>query len=196
MKRFLKFIFFIILSLIYKIELIGRENVPDKGAAILCSNHIHDLDMFFISTRIKRLIRYMAKEELFEIPVLGPLIRYAGAFPVKRGKADVGAIKTALKLLDEGHIVGIFPQGTRTRGKNKNEITIKRGAVMIAINAGVPIIPVGIDATYKPFTRVRVVFGKPFYLDIDKDKKYSSEEMNQIALDIMDKVYELVNYNV
>lgn len=195
MKRLLKFIIFIFFSLIYKVELLGKENIPKKGAAILCANHIFALDIFSVGSGLKRLVHFMAKEELFRNPILAPLIRWFGAFPVKRGKADVGAIKTAIKLLEKEHIIGIFPQGTRTRGKDISDISIQRGVVMIAINAGVPITPVGIKATYKPFSKVKVVFGKPFYLNIEKGKKCSREEMNEFAKNLMDKVYELVEDN-
>lgn len=191
MKNFVKLLVTLFINMFYRVELVNKHNIPEKGAALLCANHIHDLDMFFIGYNINRLVHYMAKEELFKIPILAPLIRWLGAFPIKRGKGDVGAIKSALKLLEEGHIVGIFPEGTRTGGKDKKNITIKRGAVMIAINSGVPIIPVGINATYKPFSKVRVVFGEPFYLNVDRDRKYSSEEMNHISMDLMEKIYSL-----
>src|SRR5690606_10964952 len=112
-KEILRFIIAVFFSVFYRVQIIGIENIPKEGAAILCSNHISELDMFFIGYRIKRLVRYMAKEELFKNPLLRFFITRLGAFPVKRGKGDVGAIKTSLRLLSEGHIVGIFPEGTR-----------------------------------------------------------------------------------
>lgn len=192
MKEVIRFIVRVFINIFYKAELVGLENIPKSGSALLCANHVHEMDMFFIGYKSKRLIHYMAKEELFKIPVLSGLVTWLGAFPVTRGKADVGAIKTALKLLEEGHIVGIFPEGTRTKGKQKGTVSIKRGVAMIAISSGAPIIPVSINASYRLFSKVRVVFGKPYYLDVEKDKKYSTEEMNDIARGIMERVYSAV----
>ena len=95
-------------------------------------------------------------------------------------------------MLEEGNIIGIFPQGTRTRRKDGKPVTVKRGAVAIAIKADVPILPVAIQGSYKLFSRVKVIFGRPYKFDIEKDKKYSSEEMNEMAKDIMGRVYGLL----
>ena len=193
MKDVVRFILRVFFTIFFRVSITGRENIPAKGAALLCSNHIAELDMFFIGYRLKRIIHYMAKEELFKIPLVRSFIRWAGAFPVKRGAGDVGAIKTALKLLKDGHIVGIYPEGTRrARKKPEKEIKIKPGAAMLAIKTGVPIIPVAIEGTYKPFSRVKLIFGKPFYLDIEENKKYSNEEMTEMSKDIVERVYKLL----
>ncbi len=192
MFRFTKIVCSIFFGLFYRVKITGIENIPEKGAALLCANHIGQMDMFFFGYRLKRMVHYMAKEELFRNPIISAVIRSLGTFSVKRGKADVGAVRTALKLLEEGEIVGIFPEATRTKGKNPDEIKVKPGASMIAINAGVPIIPVAIAGSYKPFTEVRVVFGKPFRLDADRNKKYDSEELRRMSVELMKKVYSLL----
>jgi 1-acyl-sn-glycerol-3-phosphate acyltransferase len=174
------------------VKIIGIENVPLKGAAVLCANHIGEIDMILMGVKTKRLIRYMAKEELFRNRLFGAIIRWLGAFPIKRGKADVESIKTAFRLLEEGHIIGIFPEGTRMKKKKDQVIKAKPGAAMFAVKAGVPILPVAIEGNYKPFSKVRVVFGKPYYLDTEKDRKYSSEELTQMSQEIMKKVYSLL----
>jgi len=165
MKEVLRVILIIFFGTFYRVKVINKENIPDKGAALLCANHIGELDMFFIGYRLKRLVRWMAKEELFKNKLVGAFISWLGAFPIKRGKADVESIKTSIRLLNEGHIVGIFPEGTRMRNRDRNKIKVHRGAAMIALRAGVPIIPVAIEASYKPFSKVRVVFGKPFRIE-------------------------------
>ncbi|MCX7921785.1 MAG: 1-acyl-sn-glycerol-3-phosphate acyltransferase [Clostridia bacterium] len=182
----------IFLTLFFKVELVNKENIPEKGAAILCANHIGELDMFFIGYRLKRIVHYMAKEELFRYPIIAGIIRWLGAFPVKRGRADVGAIKTAFKLLDEGHILGIFAEGTRTRNRNASNVKVNPGVAMIAVKSGAPIVPVAIEGNQKLFSKIRVVFGKPYYLDIDRSKKYSNEELVEISRGIMGKVYGLL----
>lgn len=190
-KLIIKTIFFVFFSIFYRVQIIGKENVPKEGAAILCSNHISELDMFFIGYRINRLVRYMAKEELFKNPILRIIIKNLGAFPVKRGKADVRAIKTSLKLLSEGHIIGIFPEGTR-RKKSDKEIKAKAGAALLAQKSQAPILPVLVHGNYKPFSKVKVIFGEPFILDLDKNKKYTNSELLLESKKIMERIHSLV----
>lgn len=190
MIQVLKFIVIIVFSLFFRVRISGRQNVPDKGPYILCANHVGELDMFFIGYRIRRLIHWMAKEELFRNFLLGAVITWLGAFPVKRGKGDIGAIKTAFRLLKEGHIVGIFPEGHR----RKNGVALKAhsGAAMIAVKADVEILPVALEGSMRPFSKVRVVFGKPFKLNTDNDKKYTNEEFAEMSENIMRKIYGLL----
>jgi 1-acyl-sn-glycerol-3-phosphate acyltransferase len=192
LRNFAKVIANIVLSFFFRIEVINKNNIPNKGAALLCANHTSELDMFFIGIRIKRWVHYIAKEELFKNPVMGLILKKLGAFPVKRGKGDVGAIRNVFKLLEEGHIVGIFPEGTRLKGKVRDKTKIKPGAALIAINSSVPIIPVAVDWNRRLFSRVKIIIGEPFNLDIDKGKKYTSKEMVEISSGIMDKVYSLM----
>ncbi|NLP14613.1 MAG: 1-acyl-sn-glycerol-3-phosphate acyltransferase [Clostridium sp.] len=187
-KAFLKIVFL----LFYRVKVIGIENVPEKGAAILCANHVGELDMFFIGYKIKRLVRYMAKSELFKNPLLSRIIKKLGAFPVRRGKADVEAIKTAINLLNDGHIVGIFPEGTRLKHKHGKTVKVKPGAALLAQKTGAPILPVAVEGKYRLFSKIKIVFGKPFALDLDKDKKYTNNELVEISEGIMKKVYLLL----
>jgi 1-acyl-sn-glycerol-3-phosphate acyltransferase len=187
-----KFLVNVYFSIFYKVELINKENIPAQGAALLCSNHVGALDMFFIGYRIKRLVHYMAKKELFKNPIIGAVIKWLGAFPVNRGKGDVGAIKTVFKLLKEGKIVGIFPEGTRTRGKTNMNRNIKPGIALLAIKSDVPIVPVAIKGNYKLFSKIKVIFGQPFKLEVDKNRKYRNDELIDMSKAIMDKIYSLM----
>lgn len=191
LKNFVRFILSLIFIIFFRIEINGKENVPHKGAAILSANHIGELDMFFFGYKLKRLIHYMAKEELFKIPLIGFIIRRLGAFPVRRGRADVQAIKTSLNLLNEGHIIGIFPEGTRLKNRVKNA-RAKPGVALLAQKSGAPILPVMISGDIRLFGKIKIIFGKPFSLDLDKDKKYTNSELVQISEEIMKKVYSLV----
>ncbi len=184
----------IFFALFFRVTVTGLENVPENGPVLLCANHIGALDMFFIGYRLKRLVHYMAKEELFKNPILALLIRWLGAFPVKRGTGDVGAIKTAYRFLDEGKIVGILPQGTRTRGKDLSKIKVNPGVALIALNKGAPILPVGLKGSYKPFTKVKVAFGEPFRPDYQarSGEKVPREVLNSITGEIMKRIYALV----
>lgn len=192
MINILRVIVKIVFAILYRVEVIGKENVPESGPLILCANHNGEMDMFFIGYKINRLVRYMAKEELFRIPLLSGIIKWLGAFPVKRGKADVEAIKTSLRILENNEILGIFPEGTRMRNKDAKSVRIKPGVALLAQKSGAPIIPVAISGRYRPFSRIKVVFGKPFTIDLDKDKKYTNSELSEIAKDIMSKVYALM----
>ncbi|NSW90446.1 MAG: 1-acyl-sn-glycerol-3-phosphate acyltransferase [Firmicutes bacterium] len=182
----------IIFKLFYKVELVGISNVPLKGGAILCANHPGTLDMFFIGYKLKRVVHYMAKEELFKNPILAFILRKLGAFPIKRGKADVESIKTAIRLINEGHIVGILPEGTRTGFKNKKKVQPKPGVAMVATKIKTPIIPVAVSGNYRLFSKVRVIYGKPFYLDFEEKKKYTMDELKAISQKIMNKIYSLL----
>jgi len=191
-KIFARIVLNIFFGLFYRVKIVDIDNVPETGGAVLCANHLGGLDMFFIGYRLKRLVHWMAKEELFRNPLISAVIRKLGAFPIKRGKVDVESIKMAYKLLEEGKIVGIFPQGTRTRNKDITKIKIGRGAAVIAVNAGVPIIPVALSGSYKPFSKVKVVFGKPFYIENKNGKEYTNDEMREISKGIMEKIYALL----
>lgn len=148
-------------SLVYRIEAVGVENIPD-GGAILASNHTAFSDVLVISAAAKRQVRYMAKKELFKTP-LAPLIKALGAYPVDRGGVDVGSIKKTISLIGHGELVGIFPQGHRQGRKDPRETEIKSGVGMIAYHTKACVIPVFLDNSRMKtgmFRKNRVTFGK------------------------------------
>lgn len=192
MEWVVKYTLRVFFNIFFRVKLINKQNVPKDGGAILCCNHIGELDMFFIAYSLRRLVHYMAKEELFRNPISSWFFYSVGAFPIKRGTGDIGSIKTVLRMLGNGEIVGILPEGTRTRGKDKSEIKVKAGAAMLAIKGKVPIIPVGIKATYKLFSTVKVVYGESYYIKTEEGKKYTGEELTEFSNDIMNRVYSLL----
>ena len=149
-----------------RIHCIGRENIPEEGGYVLVSNHISFCDPVVISAVFPshRMPRYLAKAELFRIPVLSTLIRALGAVPIDRSGKDMGAVRRAVSIAEGGDIISLFPQGTRRKGKNPADTPIKSGAGMIAAHAGVPILPVCIrlkKMRYAFLRRIDVVIGKP-----------------------------------
>ena len=152
---------------LWRIQVSGEENIPE-GGAIVASNHTAFSDVLVISASTKRQVRYMAKKELFKIPLLAQLIRGLGAYPVNRGGADVSSIKLTISMLEAGELIGIFPQGHRYGKKDPRTTEVKAGVGMIAYRSKAPIVPVFIDnARGKTgiFRKNYVTFGKPIYFD-------------------------------
>jgi 1-acyl-sn-glycerol-3-phosphate acyltransferase len=187
--RFARFILRLYFLIFYRVKIIGHENIPEKGQLLLYANHPSAWDMILIACFMKRKVHYMAKIELFKNPILGFLLRKIGAFPVNRGKGDVGSIKTVFRLLKEGRIVGVFPEGTRS--KKRNPKLIKSGAAMLALHSKAPVLPVGVEWNSKLFSTLKVVFGKPFVIS-QKKEHITREELKEISVKIMDKIYSLI----
>lgn len=128
-------------------KIYGVENVPQTGGLVIVSNHASYFDPPIVSNCVCRPVAYMAKEELFKIPVLAQAIKLYGAYPVSRGTADRAAIKYALEYLENGWAVGVFLEGTRTRDGRVHDP--KRGAALLAAKAKVPLLPVSLWGSEK-----------------------------------------------
>ncbi len=171
---------------ILRMRIDGLENVPSSGPLIVVGNHLHNADPLLISIAVPRPVHYMAKKELFTIPVIGRIIRRGGAFPVDRGTADRSAIRTADQTLKQGLAVGMFPEGTRS--KTRSLKVALPGAAMIAQLTGAPILPVAITGSERlpfngrskpgaaegrsarpPRRGVRIVVGEPFTIPARAD---------------------------
>ncbi|MBP0011657.1 MAG: 1-acyl-sn-glycerol-3-phosphate acyltransferase [Roseofilum sp. SID2] len=126
-------------------QIYGAENVPQEGPLVIVSNHASYFDPPILSNCVRRPVAFMAKEELFKVPVLKQAIRLYGAYPVERAAADRSAIRNALSALEEGWATGLFLQGTRTKD---GRISVpKLGAAMIAAKAGAPLLPISLWGT-------------------------------------------------
>ena len=168
-------------GLVYPCRVTGRENIPQEGGFLLCLNHCSALDPLYISAQIprKRNMHFLAKKELFSNKLLAAVIRGIGGIPIDRGNADLGAVRSSLQLLKEGNGLGIFPQGTRS--KDNTPTPMLSGASMIALRAGVPVIPAYIDGPYRPFRRMELRIGAPLELSdfgrrCDKDTLEAATE--------------------
>ena len=163
-RTFVVKFFKILFNTLMKTEITGTENIPQNGAAVLCSNHIHFFDSVAIVSHTKRMMYVIAKEELFKYKISNWFFKKVGVFPVSRGKGDSNAIDTANKHLQDGDLLLIFPEGTRN-GFEKG-VKFKKGAAYMALQNKVPVIPLGIVGTFKPFTKIKINIGKP--IDIEE----------------------------
>lgn len=179
--------------LFFSFRVEGRENIPVSGAVILCANHFNanDPPVLGCAVPVSRPVRFMAKAELFSVPVLGTLLHGVGAFPVKRGQPDRSALKIALDLLAEGEVFGIFPEGTRSKTGKLGKA--EAGVAYIAAKADCLVIPVAIFSTYQFFSPIVVRIGSPIDMREYRDGKSSSERMERLAAEIMDGIGSLLS---
>lgn len=161
----------------------GREHLPREGGFVLAANHNSNFDPWPLGLPLfpRRYLRFMGKSELFN-PIVGPTITAAGAFPVRRGQADIEAIQTAVELCRQGHIVVMFPEGTRRKKglRKKYEARPHTGAARIALEAGAPLVPAAIRGTDRlaRLASVRVVYGSPIPLDdlVEREPREAAQE--------------------
>jgi 1-acyl-sn-glycerol-3-phosphate acyltransferase len=153
----------------FRLRATGRENVPAEGGFVLAANHWSNLDPWPLGIPLypHRFLRFMAKSELFRFP-LGPIVTAGGAFPVHRGESDAQAIATAVELCRGGHVVVMFPEGTRRRKglRKRHEARWHSGAARIALEARVPLVPAAISGTERlaRLGPLRVAYGRPVEL--------------------------------
>ncbi len=182
----------IISSLIYNVKVYNREYEPLEGPVILCSNHISMMDPILIGVWLKRQIKFMAKEELFSMPILGFLVKKVGAFPISRNTGDLNAIKIALKTLKDGNVLGLFPEGGRRH--NQEESKAKTGVANFSYKTKATVFPVHIickNSKLKFFSKVEIVYGNPMKFEDLGFTDGSSEEMKRISGEILTKIFSL-----
>ncbi|MFB5661651.1 lysophospholipid acyltransferase family protein [Alteribacillus sp. HJP-4] len=186
-----RFLCRLLFSSVMKAQVIGKENIPEDRAVLLCSNHISNFDPPLVGSFLKRQVHYLAKEELFQKKVIGPLLNALGAFPVKRGMGDRQALRKGLGLLEEGKVLCLFPEGTRSRtgeiGKGLS------GAGFFALRSNAVIIPVAVLGDYKPFKRVTVVYGKPISFQELRDKKINAAIATEVIMNSIQETRDQVS---
>jgi 1-acyl-sn-glycerol-3-phosphate acyltransferase len=180
--------------LIYRLRVSGLENVPRSGALVLAPNHFSQMDHFFVGARLRRQVRFMAKSQMFGPPVLTYIYKHGGVFPVRRGRHDEEAIKTARVILDQGEMLLIYAEGGRSRSSELGKP--KPGIGRIALESGAPIVPVAIHGSARVrgwkrlrFPKVTVQFGKPMTFPVEAEP--SRERQLEVAVEIFGEVREM-----
>lgn len=173
---------------LFRVQIIGKENFPMDGSVLLCSNHISNLDPPTVGMSCPRVVHFMAKAELFKTPFGNKLMNSINAFPVKRGMADREALRLGLKYLKEDKVVGIFPEGTRnlsgTLGKGL------AGAGFFALRSNAHVVPCAVIGEYKPFKKVKVVFGKPINFTELRENKANAEQATELIMSEIQKLLD------
>ena len=178
-------IYTILLKIIFRPKILGRENIPEEGALIFAGNHKHAVDPTMVMMSTKRIVHYMAKEELFK-GLHGIFLKKIGLIKVYRGRSNPNAVIEAEKILSNGGTVGIFPEGTRNK-TNEELLKFRHGAVAIAKKTNTKILPFAIKNKYKIFRRsVILEFGKP--IDVSNmEPEEANEYLKNEVLNLLRK---------
>ncbi len=180
---------------IFRVEIIGAENEPTDGPFIVAANHMSNHDVFVLAACMKHQLHYIAKAELFKIPIVSQVIRAFGAYPVKRGAGDVGAIKNTVALLEKGDVVGYFPQGHRYKGVHPSETEVRSGIGLVAVKAKAKILPVAIyTKKYKMgwFRKTKVIIGKPIEFESFLPLEGNKRDYDRIAQTVFSEICGMI----
>jgi len=185
-----------------RLRVLGQEHIPKQGPAVVTANHLSMLDPFLVGYTLgtPHPVAFMAKQELFKVPIVGYAIGQWGAFPVDRSRKDASSLRTALAVLKEGEVLGMFPEGTRSTTGELQEL--RTGALRLALRTRAPLVPVGIEGTdrsLRPHSRwprpakITVTYGPPLDLSAYYDRRPSEADLEHCAEElrlILEKLHE------
>jgi len=171
----------------------GLENLPAEGCVIVVANHVSMWDPLVVGSALPRQVWFMAKEELFHVPAVGWAIRHLGAFPVKRGQGDTSAIRTSLSLLKEGKVLGLFPEGTRSRsGEMQKGLP---GMVLLMEKSGATVVPVKVYGTrqlpFRAWGKFGLAVGMPLTPEMLKAPPEVENRREWVARRIMQAIEDI-----
>ncbi len=186
-------------GLLFRLRAFGREHVPDTGPLIVASNHASFLDPPAIGVGVwNRQVRFMARDSLFRVPVLGWILRRVGVIPLRRESGDVAALRTGLRVLKDGGVLGVFPEGTRSRDGRMQRA--RGGVGFLILKSGVPVVPAYIDGAYRALpkgrllvrpTRITVRFGEPIQPEEFTGFGRGQEAYEQVGALVMERIAAL-----
>lgn len=185
--RILRPVINILFRFLYRPNIIGCENIPKKGRVIVCGNHTHNMDSAMLISSTKRTVHFLAKDELFK-GIGKYFFKAMACIPVNRRQKDSNAMNSAIKVLENDELIGIFPEGTFNKTKDII-MPFKYGAVSMAHKTDSIIVPFSITGKYKIFRKnsVRICFGKPY--------KIKTDDLTEANNELMDKVKKLIIKN-
>ena len=173
---------------IFRIRVNGVENIPVDGSCMLCANHISMWDPVILICHLPRRIAFVAKHETQKVPVIGYILKKIGCIFINRGTVDLAAMRSSLKTLAAGNVLGIFPTGT---GEKKHpDAQPKSGCTLLAAKSGTKVVPIGINATYRPFSKIIVNVGEPIDFSRYKGEKCSQTFLEEKTFEIYNKILE------
>lgn len=175
----------IVYKMRFKVTVLGEENIPKSGPVIICSNHISNYDPPLVGITCSRHIHFLAKEELFSNKIIGKILRKVNAFPIKRGMRDRNALRQGLQVLKEGNVLGLFPEGTRSKtGELKRGLA---GAGFFALRSQAQIIPCAIIGSYES-KKLLVVYGKAVEMDTFREEKANAQLVTDAIMNEIKKL--------
>ena len=188
-KVIVGFLFRTFYRIVFRIKTINQENVPDNEPVIICANHLNIFDAIGIVLFTKKPIRFIAKYEIFENSFANYLLHLYDAIPIRRGLRDLGSMKICVRALKDGESLGLFPEGTR-RGLAKGA-KVQNGAAYMAMKTNTKVVPVGIQGSFKPFTKVVLNYGKPLDFSRYEEGLPEKDKMDKATKEIMDSIIML-----
>ncbi len=182
--------------MLHRPQIIGRENVP-KGGCLIVSNHVSYMDPTTVGWAVAREIHYLGRKSLFKPPFWSWFLPICNVLPIDRDANDISGLRRIIRMLKEGHAVLLFPEGTRSSDGTLQ--AAEPGAGLVALKAGVPILPVRVFGTFESLSRhtkrlrfhpIRVVIGKPYQPTIVEGRR-EKESYGPVAQEMMDKIAAL-----
>lgn len=186
----------IIRLLSFRVEYVGRENVPADGSIIVCSNHQSNWDPVLLAGAMpkQRPLRFFAKKELFDVPVLKRILTRSGQIPVSRGEGDRQALRIVLQKLKEDEVISIFPEGTRSKDGTLGKA--QAGVGFFALRSDAAVLPIAIIGKYKFRSKLKVIIGKPIDLSQLKTDKASAQDAADLIMTTIAELYMTHSQNV
>jgi len=172
--------------LIFRLKPVNKRNVPKTGGVILCANHSSNHDIVALALVCPRNLRFLAKKELWQSKLGSKFFNAMGGIPVDRDNPGMDSFRRSIEVLKDGDALAIFLQGTRRQEIDTGDF--KSGVALFAVKAKVPVVPVYITPGYKAFGRTTVTFGEPISFEEYHDTKVRSEQLNEIAQQVMDAI--------
>lgn len=168
----------------FKYEVIGIENVPLEGNVIIAANHKSNLDPIFVaSSMTTREVAAVAKKELFDHKILGFILKKLNTIPIDRENTGISTVKQILRAIKDGYVLGLFPEGTRVRGKEFGQA--KAGLSLFASKGKANVVPISVISTYKLFSRVKIYIGEPIDMSQYFKAKLTNEDHERISEEVM-----------